>query len=331
MNRRRLIQFVLMLSISIAALSNLTVRASADEQQVILIRINSGIDYRTADLITSAASDVQQGLAAKLLLELDVDGGFYAPSMQLVDQISSIRTKVVAYIGPSGAESTSFGVFVAMASGELAMNTGTSMGSAGVDVQDSQTLSYLAGVMRSLAEINSRNGPAAAEMVTRNVGYSADEAYAKGLCDMKVDSYASLLSQLNIDPANVVERTVGQPPSINYDIGHSIVTFFGDPSLLRLLFLSCGILVMINLLITLARPRTSKFDEANRALLELVRMEVLSPDLYRLPGGDHSYEAPTSIPATTTITPSIPTVKMTRVPTPTAPKSLEKPIEVRKR
>lgn len=328
MKRWRLIQIILLSSAIITAFTIPTVRVAAVDPQIILIRISSGIDYRTADLITSAVADVQQGLAAKLLLELDADGGYYAPSMQLVDQISSIRTKVVVYIGPSGAVSSSFSVFVAMASGILAMNTGTSIGSAGVGIQDSQTVNYLAGVMRSLAVMNSRNGPAAAEMVTRNTDYSADDAYAKGLCDLEVDSYNLLLSALKLDPTNIVERKLDQYPSINNHAGYAFLTFLGDPFVLKVLFIGCGILVMLNLLIALVKPRSSKLDEANRALLELVRMEVLSPDLYRPTAEDYSYEPQTHV---TTTTPSTPTFTMTRVPTPSSHSSLEKPIEVRKR
>jgi membrane-bound ClpP family serine protease len=330
MRRGRIPQILLLATITVMAVATTSTRAVADNSQVILIRISSSIDYRTADLIANAATDVQQGSAAKLLLELDADSGYYAPSMQLVDLLSSIRTRVVAYIGPSGAVSESFSAFIAMSSGFLAMNSGTSIGNAGAGVVDSENANYLAGLMGSLAVMNGRNAPAAAAMVTRNVEYSAEDAYSKGVCDLEVDSFNSLLSTLKVDPASIVERTLSQYPSMNNSAGYDLVKFLADPFVLKSLFILCGFLVMLNLAMVLAKPHRSKLDEANHALLELIRMEVLSSDLYRVPPDQHQIENLTYTPPSA---PTIPPVRMSRVPTPTSSsgKRLEKPMEVRKR
>ena len=327
MRNLRVFQILLLATMVASALANAPTIAIADSSQIILVRISTSIDYRTADLIANAATDIQQGNAAKLLLEVDTDSGYYAPSMQLVDRLSSIRAKVVTYIGPSGAVSESFSAFIAMSSGFLAMNSGTSIGNAGAGISDSATTNYLAGIMGSLAVMNGRNGPAAAAMVTRNVEYSAEDAYSKGICDLEVDSYNSLLVTLKIDPASIVERTLSQYPSMNNSADYDLVKFLADPFVLKSLFILCGFLVMLNLVIVMAKPRSNKKDEANHALLELIRMEVLSSDLYRVPPSEHATETLTYTP---TYSPSIP-VKLSRVPTPGPDKRLEKPIEVKKR
>ena len=324
----RVIQVLLLAATTISALSTPMVKASATSTQIILIRINSAIDYKTADLIANAAGAVQQGDAAKLLLELDTDSGYYAPSMQLVDHLSSIRTKVIAYVGPAGAVSSTFSTFVAMASGLLVMNTGTSIGKAAGGVEDPDTVNYLAGVMKSLAVMNGRNALAAAEMVTGNVEYSADDAYSKGVCDLEVDSYRALLSTLNLNATNIVEIKPSQHPSVNSDTAYALVKFFADPFLMKTLFVGCAVLVMLDLLITLVRPRRSRLDEANRTLLELIRLEVLSPDLCLLTNERHLNDTPLQTIANT---PSPPTFKINRLSTPSPNKRLERPMEVRKR
>jgi membrane-bound ClpP family serine protease len=323
----RIIQVLLLAATTISALSTPLGKASATSPQIILIRINSAIDYKTADLIANAADAVQRGDAAKLLLELDTDSAYYAPSMQLVDQLSSIRTKVIAYVGPAGAVSSTFSAFVAMASGLLVMNTGTSIGNAAAGVGDPDTVNYLTVLMRSLAVMNGRNALAAAEMVAGNVEYSADDAYLKGVCDLEVDSYGALLSTLNLNPANIVEVKPSQYPSVNSDTGYALVKFFADPFLMKSLFVGCAVLVMLNLLIAVARPRRSKLDETNQTILELVRMELLSLDLRLSAGESHLNDTPLHTIANT---PSPATFKMSRVPTPFPNKRLERQIEVRK-
>jgi membrane-bound ClpP family serine protease len=325
--QRRVFQ-VLLLTLVVASISVPLARAQALSSEVILIRITSTIDYKLADLIANAAADIEQGSAAKLLLEIDADAGYYAPSMELVQQLSSIRTSVIAYVGPAGASASSFSAFLAMASGLLAMNGGTAIGNAAVGVDDAASVNYLAGVMQSLALMNGRNAPAASQMVTSNAEYSAETAYSKGLCDLIVDSYPSLLAALHVDSSNVVEMKLSQYPSTDSDTAYQFVKFFADPFVLRFMFVALAILVMTNLLLTLLRPRRSKLDGASSALFELIRMEVLSPDVYRPPTETQLYETPLH---TSQNTPSPPPVKMSRVPTHPPERRVEKPLEVRKR
>jgi len=328
LRHRHTIETLLLAVIALSVVVVPLAKTRAASNEVILIRVTSTIDYKIADLITNAAADVARGDAAKLLLEIDTDSGYYAPSMQLVDQLSSIRTDVIAYIGPAGAASSSFSTFLAMVSGLLAMNAGTTIGNAAAEVNDAASVNYLAGVMQSLAVMNGRNALAAGEMVTVNAEYSADTAYSTRICDLVVDSYGSLLTTINVDPANVVEMKPSQYPSTNSDIGYELLKFFGDPFVLRCLFVVFGLLVMTNLLLTITRPRRSKLDDANHAIFELIRMEVLSPDAYRPASLVELNETPLHTPQNT---PFPPAFKMSRVPTHPPDKRVERPIEVRKR
>lgn len=329
MKSRQLIQMSLLATVTLVSLfafphSNIVTGTSG---QVILIRINSAIDYKSADLIANAATDIERGDAATLLIELDSDSGFYGPSMQIVERLSSIRTKVIAYVGPAGANSSAYGAFVAMASGVLAMNVETTIGKAALDAKDPDSVNYLMNLMRSLATMNGRNAEAAVQMVTENLEYTADDAYSRSVCDLKVDSYESLLSALKLDAANVIERKSGQELNISHETGYEFLKLFADPTTMKYLFIAITILVMFNLALAIARPRRSKLDEPPEALLEFIRMEILAFDQQRFRDDGHVHDLPLQTVANM---PTPPPFKMSKVPTPLPDKRLERPLEVKK-
>jgi membrane-bound ClpP family serine protease len=324
----RLIERFLLTTIMLASIfSILHSSAAGASAQVILIRINTAIDYKTADLIANAATDIERGDAAILLIELNGDTGYYSPSMQVVERLNSIRTKVIAYVGPTGAVSSAYNTFVAMASGVLAMNVGTTIGKAAIAVENPASVNYLMNLMRSLATMNGRNAAAAVRMVTDNLEYSADEAYSKGVCDLKVDSYQNLLSILKLDTVSVVERKPSQGLEISRENGYEFLRLFADPTTLKYLFIAITALVMFNLALTIARPRRKKLDETHQALLDFIRTELLAIDLQETMSDSHVHETPLHTVANM---PTPPSFKVSRVPTPLPNRRLERPLEVRK-
>lgn len=328
MKTRRLIWILLLTVVALAALLSPSSRMVAgSSSQVILIRINSGIDYKIADLVESAATDIENGNAAKLLIEINSDGGYYGPAMQIAQRLSSIHSQVVAYIGPSGAISSGFSVYLAMASGLLAMNTGAVIGAAASGVVDSGSANYLMNLMRSLATMNGRNAEAATRMVTDNIQYSADEAYSNGVCDLRVDSYDGLLSTLKIDPATVSERQATPDLKIDQQTGYQYLKLFADLTTLKYLFIAVTGLVVLNLVLAIARPKKSKVDETTLAMMNFIRTEMLAVELQRSLESTQFRDAPLQTIAST---PSPPTFKISKVPTPTPSKRFERPIEVKK-
>jgi hypothetical protein len=121
---------------------------------------------------------------------------------------------------------------------------------------------------------------------------------------------------------------LNQYPATNNDAANALVKFLADPFVLRCLFVAFAALVMLNLVLKLARPPKSKLDEASRAIYELIRMEVLSPDIYRPSSEVHLNETPLH---TSQNTPSTPPFKVSRVPTHPPDKRVERPIEVKER
>jgi membrane-bound ClpP family serine protease len=295
----------------------------------ILIRIDSTIDYKTVDLVNEAANDIKEGRAVALLIEVNSDTGYSAPTLNIVNTIRSLNATTIAYIGPRGAVASAYAAYLAMASTVLAMNEGTTIGMANIASDNSVESNSLMNLMQELATSRGRNAEAAERMATDNVGYSAEEAYAKGICDIVVNSYAALLNRLNIDASSIVEKTRDQLFNINYQDGYAFFKLIVDPTAIKYLFFAVAGLVCLDLLFAVARPRKARKDETYQTLLDLMRMEIQSSlilDASRAPVIVH--ETPLH---TLTNIPSDPTFKLNRLPTVEPVRRMERPLEVRKR
>jgi membrane-bound ClpP family serine protease len=296
--------------------------------KVILIRIQSSVDYKTLDLVNSAADDIDNGAATTLLIELDSQGGYLAPAMQIVERLNSLKN-VIVYIGPGDAAALGVASFIAMASKLLVMNEGASIGDAGEVAPDPSQVNSLMSLMGRLANSNGRNAEAAGSMVIDDVGYSADEAYSKGVCDLKVNDYDSLLSMLNIDHQAVTEKKLDSQPDVNRDQTYQLLKFFADANTIKYMFLVIAGLVALNFLVVLTRPKKSKMDETYRVLLDFMKMEIQSLQLQEFSRSKPSLnETPLQ---TIGNIPDQPSFKLNRIPTSNPLRRFEKPLEVSER
>jgi len=303
--------------------------SSLSSATTILIRIDSVIDYKTVDLVDEAGKDIKEGRALALIIQLNSGTGYLSPTLNIVNKIRALNITTITYIGPKGAVASAYAAYLAMAGQVLAMNEGTAIGMARIAPTDSGEANSLMNLMRELATSRGRNAEASERMVIDNVAYSAEEAYAKAVCDILVNNYESLLKRLNIDAANVIEKTRDQGPNIDYQDFYPFFRLFVDPTTIKYLFLAVAGLVCINLLFAVARPRRTSKDETYQTLLDLMRMEMQSSlilDAVRATEAVH--ETPLHTPANI---PSDPTFKLNRLPTPEPAKRLERPLEVRKR
>jgi membrane-bound ClpP family serine protease len=295
----------------------------------ILIRIDSVIDYKTVDLVNEAVNDIKEGRAVTLLIEVDSDTGYPAPTLNIVNTLRSLNITTIAYIGPKGAVASAYAAYLAMATRILAMNEGTTIGMADIASNNSVESNSLMSLMRELATSRGKNAQAAERMATNNVEYSAEEAYANGICDMVVTSYEALLNKLSIDASSIIEKTRDQGFNINYQDGYAFLKLIVDPTAIRYLFFAVAGLVCLDLLFAVARPRKARKDETYQALLDLMRMEIQSSlilDASRAAPAVH--ETPLHTP---TNIPSDPTFKLNRLPTLEPVRRMERPLEVRKR
>jgi membrane-bound ClpP family serine protease len=295
----------------------------------ILIRIDSAIDYKTVDLVQEAASDVKEGRAVALLIQVNSNTGYSAPTLNIVNTLRSLNITTIAYIGPKGAVASAYAAYLAMASRVLVMNEGTIIGMANIASNNSVEANSLMNLMRELATSRGRNAEAAERMAIDNVAYSAEEAYAKGICDMVVNSYEALLKKLNMDPASVIEKTRDQGLNINYQDGYAFLKLIADPTAIKYLFFAVAGLVCLDLLCAVARSRKPRKDETYQTLLDLIRMEIQSSLILDAPRARAAlHETALHTPANI---PSDPTFKLNRLPALEPARRMERPLEVRKR
>jgi hypothetical protein len=320
-----------LLAVSVLASTSTKSANSLGNATAILVRIDSAIDYKIVDLVDEAARDVNQGRAGTLLIQLNSETGYSAPTLNIVNKLRSLNVTTVAYIGPNGAVASAYAAYIAMASKVLAMNKGTSIGMARITQTNSAETNSLMNLMRELATSGGRNAEAAGRMTVDNVAYSAEEAYAKGVCDLVVDSYESLLKKLNIDSSNVIEKTLDLGSYTDYQGSYAFFKLLVDPATIKWLFFAVAGLVCLNLMLAVARPRRGKTrkDETYQPLLDLMRMEIqnsLIHDAIRTTAVVH--ETPLHTPADI---PSDPTFKLNRLPTLEPARRTERSLEVRKR
>ena len=297
----------------------------------ILIRINTTIDYRMANLVEDAARDIESGKANYLIVEVDDADGYMAPTIQIVNRLASLNGKVVTYVGPEGGRASGFAAFIAMAGNLFVMNSGTWVGGAAIASEASTSLTYMTSIvntMGNLAIANNRNPQAAERMVTDNIEYSASDAYAKGICNLLVVSYENLLTILKIDAQNVTEENANQNLNMSQNSYYDMLKLFANPTAINGMAILASILIVLNFVLLLFRPKKDT-DEAYQRLLDLMKMEMHALELsYQTKGGSVMNETMLQTPVNIAYQP-VPSVN--RLPTPLQDGRLEKLLEVKKK
>lgn len=246
---------------------------AAKGEKVILVKVSTSIDYWTADLLEEAIRDVDSGKADTLLITIDISDGYLYPSIRIANLLSSCKGRVVGYVGPEGAAAFSYGAYIAIATHILAMNEGALIGR-GRATKDAQALGYLMETARDYAKSNGRNALATERMITENLEYSADEAYDRNICELKVKNFPALLEALGLSDSNIVEK---RKPELGLDSenGYRLLRFVAEPTTMKYLFCLLGALVLFRLAFAFSRSNSkSRNSTIHQAVLDLVKMEI---------------------------------------------------------
>ena len=145
-------------------LGALSAAAGAQPQGALVdvIEVEGIIDQTIADYITERVERAQADGAEAIVISLDTPGGL-GISMEAIEKtITSSSVPVVVWVGPSGAQAASAGMFIAYSSHVLAMAPATTMGAAtpvdlgGGDLDDKVRNSAEARLV-ALAELRGRD------------------------------------------------------------------------------------------------------------------------------------------------------------------------------
>ena len=130
--RRARLRAAIVLLLSGVVLTALAGAAPAQPSGALVdvVEVEGIIDQTIADYITERIEQAEADKAEVVVLSLDTPGGLGVSMDEIIDTISHSEVPVTVWVGPSGAQAASAGMYIAYASHVLAMAPATTMGAA---------------------------------------------------------------------------------------------------------------------------------------------------------------------------------------------------------
>lgn len=163
-----------------------------EARQIHHIKIKGTINPGSADYLLSKLQVANEQSAAAFVIELDTPGGLLSSTRQIIQAMNQSLIPVVVMIAPSGSSATSAGALIALSAHWVAMEEGTNIGAAhpvtsgGQDIEGAmgdKVTQDTAALARSQAQLHNRNSELAAQMVTKSLSLSAQDAVAKTIAN----------------------------------------------------------------------------------------------------------------------------------------------------
>lgn len=183
---------------------------SVQAEKVALIRVNGTINPATAGYISRSLKEAGSSSEKPqcLILQLDTPGGLLDSTKDIVQSFYGSGVPVVVYVAPSGANATSAGCFITLASDVAAMAPNTSLGAAhpvsiggGGEKPDEamkQKLeNFTAGYIETIAQKRGRNVEWARSAVLESANITAEKALAMNVIEIIARDVPDLLGQLD--------------------------------------------------------------------------------------------------------------------------------------
>ena len=192
--------------------------SAARAEKVALIRVTGTINPATASYIARGIDQAAAENAQCLILQLDTPGGLLDSTKDIVQSFYGARVPVVVYVAPTGANATSAGCFITLASDVAAMAPNTSIGAAHpvaigggaaekIDETMKQKLTnFTVSYIETIAQKRGRNVEWAKSAVRDSANITAEVALATNVIEIIAKDLPDLLKQL--DGRTVKERTL---------------------------------------------------------------------------------------------------------------------------
>jgi membrane-bound serine protease (ClpP class) len=234
--------------------------AASDDQRngIDVVKVDGLIDPSNASLIHGSISDANERDATMLVLQINSGGAVDVDVDSLVRDVERSKVPVIAWVGPSGADSRGAATLLVEASAVASVSSGSSIGPASPVSLDATGVPPRAEVrreLRALAERHGRDPAGAARLTTEKL--SADDARRAGAIDRVAPTVGELIVSLDgrevasggetrtLDTAKVIGQGVDrrrQPNQevrfIRLDLGGQLLHTLGNPSIAYLLFVA---------------------------------------------------------------------------------------------
>ena len=168
-----------------------------------------------SEFISGAIDKANSGKFDLLVIQLDTPGGLDGSMRDIIKKILASEVPVAVYVSPQGARAASAGVFIAMASGIVAMSPGTNIGAAHPVMigslpslpgdkeakkkgpMEDKMLNDASAYMKSITQQKGRNVAWAIKAVTKSESISAEDALKAGVADFLAADMADLFVKIN--------------------------------------------------------------------------------------------------------------------------------------
>jgi membrane-bound serine protease (ClpP class) len=226
----------LLLAIAAAAVLAASTHAQQPAQppgpRVFLTDVNGVIGVATTRQITRAIDKAKSENAAALIVRLDTPGGLVSSTREIIKLMIASPVPIIIYVAPSGARAASAGTYITYASHLAAMAPGTNIGAAtpievsmpglpqpkekekksdgGPSTSQRKSINDMVAMMRSLAQLRSRNAEWAEKAVREAATLTAPEALKENVIEIVAANTDEVLAQADGRKVNVnnVEKTL---------------------------------------------------------------------------------------------------------------------------
>jgi len=219
---------------------------SQQPANVVIINLNEAIDPGSASMFQSALSSLSRASVSAVVIEMNTPGGYLASMQDIVDAINSTEAlgiPVYTYITPDGF-GASAGSYVAMSTDKIFMGPGSFIGPStpevvgGTALEQQHVTALHPALMVSMAQSHGRNASAAYIMVSQNIAYSAQEAYANGVVNGMYSNLSAMLSAQGLS---------GQQVYVNPSPYDNFLSFLSNSYVDGLLILIGSLAVLLDL------------------------------------------------------------------------------------
>lgn len=153
---------VMLLAGLLLSLFSSTAGAQADGPLIDVVEVSGIIDQSIADYLRETIARAEADGAEAVVLQLDTPGGLGVSMEEIVGLVTNSGVPVAVWVGPSGAQAASAGMYIAYSAHVLAMAPATTMGAAtpvdlgGADL-DAKVSNAAEARLVALAELRDRD------------------------------------------------------------------------------------------------------------------------------------------------------------------------------
>jgi membrane-bound serine protease (ClpP class) len=197
----------LVAAISLLAVSGaVSPEVQAAARHIDVLTIEESINPGTAHFLARGVKQAEDDGSPLLIVQLDTPGGLVSSMRTMVKTIMNSSVPVAVFVGPSGAQAASAGVFITLSADIAAMAPGTNIGAAhpvagmGKDLDktmETKVVNDLVAFIKGIAEQRGRNVEWAEEAVRQSVSVTAEEALQLKVIDLIARDVDDLVAKLD--------------------------------------------------------------------------------------------------------------------------------------